>query len=241
MTNNQGKPSFNPANSTNETGIFQEILKKFAKEFDVCLPAVVISYNRNTNIVTLQPAIDVVTTEGNKIQRAEVKVPVHTLAGGGFFFNFPLNEGDTGYILACDRDISIFKQNLEISNPNTNRYHCFEDSFFIPDKIRNFTIEEEDEGAVVLSSLNGTSKISLFSDKIVLKSSEIYLTTPRAIFSDVVEIPYPQFGNTPTAIGGARADVDYDTSGNVVSGTVDLATHIHSGVTSGGSNTGEPV
>ncbi|OWK42477.1 hypothetical protein [Fimbriiglobus ruber] len=45
--------------------------------------------------------------------------------------------GDTGWIKANDRDISLFKQTTAASSPNTARLHDFADAMFFPDTLLN--------------------------------------------------------------------------------------------------------
>src|SRR5690606_7698783 len=90
------------------------------------------------------------------------------LGGGDFVLSFPVSPGDFGWIEASDRDISLFMQQQAESGPNTIRKHSFSDGRFIPDKIRDYTISGDDDGAVVLQSLSGSCKVSLRSDDSVV-------------------------------------------------------------------------
>ena len=132
------------------------------------LPAQVIAYDAATNVAQVQPLISVVTTDNQLVQRAQVaSVPVLQASGGGFLLRFPVNSGDLGWIKANDRDISLFKQTGEMSPPNTQRKHSFEDAIFIPQSLWSLiTIASEDATNAVFQNYAGTVKIALWSNLI---------------------------------------------------------------------------
>lgn len=155
-------PGFNPADIGNLDGLLNYFEDQLNMNLECCLPAIVESYDRSTNSAVVQPAISAVASSGQKIPRDRLfSIPVLTLSGGGFFISFPVRKGDTGWLVASDRDISIFKQNLEETAPNTYHKHKFVDSVFIPDKIKKFTITEADKDGLVISNLDGDNKIVL--------------------------------------------------------------------------------
>lgn len=159
-------PSGNPANSTDFTGILRLVLTKFLQYTDDMLPAKIVAYDRATNRAQVQPMIVTVTTDGIRVSRAPVaSVPVVQLGGGGFVVSFPIIPGDLGWIKANDRDISLFKQSLSETQPNTQRKHTFSDAVFIPDSMmRDVTIAEEDADNLVIQNLAGTVKVSWWED-----------------------------------------------------------------------------
>ncbi len=92
--------------------------------------------------------------------------------------SFPLQAGDLGWIKANDRDISLFLQHLRNSAPNTARLHSFEDSMFFPDSMfRSVTIDPEDADNVVLQSLDGTQRVSIWPDKVKITATAIELVS----------------------------------------------------------------
>jgi hypothetical protein len=160
-------PSIDPADEDSLTGAFRFILNKMLQSVDGMLPARVIAYDRIANRARVQPLIALVTTGGDKISRAQIaSVPVLQLGGGGSFLSFNLVEGDLGWILANDRDISIFLQSYEESTPNTNRKNQFSDSLFMPDIMKGYTINSEDDANAVLSSIDGKVRIALWPDRV---------------------------------------------------------------------------
>lgn len=179
-------PAYNPADLSSLEGLLYYLADQINQEMECCLPAFVVSYDRSTNMAVVQPAISEVATSGQKISRDKLyNIPVLTLSGGGFFVNFPLSQGDTGWIVACDRDISLFKQNLQETAPNTFQKHRFSDAFFIPDKVKNFNISGEDASGLVIANLSGNNKIVLNGSNLNITSAAITVTGPTTFKSPV--------------------------------------------------------
>lgn len=156
--------SGDPANDDGLVGVLLTAIQKSLQQTDDMLPAVVIAYDRATNRATVRPQIRMRTTNGDHVTRAQIaSVPVLNIGGGGFLLSFPIKAGDLGWIKASDRDISLYLQGgaEQEEGPNTKRMHSFQDGLFIPDTLRQFTIDGEDAERVVLQSLDGTTRIAL--------------------------------------------------------------------------------
>ena len=150
--------------------IWQNLLRQFSLDIETALPAVVLSYDRLNNIVTCRPAINRITVENKSVERSEVVVPCLNLAGGGIGINLPLKAGNTGWIIAADRNTENFKQTLAVADPNTFEIHRYEHGFFIPDKISGFEVAEEDSDALVIQTLDGTTKIAIGDGQVSITS-----------------------------------------------------------------------
>lgn len=126
------------------------------------IPARILQYNRTTNVATVQPLVMLVDVNDNARTRNQIaSAPVLSLGGGGFTVNFPLKDGNLGWILAADKDISTFLENLAPAPPNTMRKHRFEDSWFVPDVFRKYVINAEDDANMVITSVDGTTRVSI--------------------------------------------------------------------------------
>lgn len=212
----QTLPTHNISEESSLEGLCRLIKNITLMDIEKVLPAVVLSYDRLLNRAVVRPAISGIAARGQKIPKLPlVDIPVLSLHGGGIFLSFPIKEGDKGWLVACDRDISIFKQNLQDSSPNSYRKHCFNDAFFIPDKINTINVSEDDKGAVVISTVSGSTKFAL-------SETGIKLT-----------------GNT-VINGNVKVSGTLNADGDVVGSGISLASHTHSGVESGAANTGGP-
>ena len=173
MTTN-APPSRDPANDDSLTGAFKLILRKMTQNLDDMLPCIVISHDRDANRVHVRPIIRIVDTLQNQHSRDVLaSVPVLNLGAGGFFINFNIPAGSLGWIKASDRDISLFLQSYKEEAPNTQRMHSFSDGLFIPDTMTGYTIDGEDDEAMVIQNLSGSVKIALDETSIRLINGEV--------------------------------------------------------------------
>jgi hypothetical protein len=219
----QNTPSRDSADENSLAGILRTMRSKFAQNLDVMIPAKVIAYDRTLNVAKVQPMVSLLTTGGEVVTRAAIaEVPVVALGGGGFVINFPLKEGDLGWLEASDRDISLFMQSLKDHAPNTRRMHTFEDARFLPDAIRGFDTQGLPSGAMTIQALNGSTRVTLTQNAIHIKSAgEVKVEGASlkflgpAEFDSLVEMP-----------AGAK-----------INGRT-FITHTHGGVQSGGGTSG---
>ena len=160
--NSNNIPSIEPANNNSLAGTLQFSFLKLMQGVNGMLPATVIAFDRTQNRVQVQLLITILTTSGEQVARQQIaSLPVLLLGGGGYVLNFNLNAGDLGWVLASDRDISLFLQSYSQSPPNTARMFSFSDGLFIPDVMRGYTIDPTDAENAVLQNLDGTIAISL--------------------------------------------------------------------------------
>lgn len=229
--------SYNPADKNSLSGVIQEVLRNYSLSLENCIPAVVVSHDRATNTVIVQPAINSVLTDGTPQARDKIKLPIHIFGGGGVVISAPLNAGDTGWIIAGDRDISLFKQSLAISNPNTYRTHKFSFGFFIPDKIKGFSVQSGDEGAFLIQTLDGTTRIALSDGLIkVVSKSDVNVESPNlTITGQNVSIT-----GTTTITGDLTVSGTITGQTDVIAAGISGKAHVHGGVTSGNATSGGP-
>ena len=161
------KPQYDSANKGTLQGVIRQALTEFLKNTEDMLPATVIAYDRVNNVASVQPSIQMVTTDGTLIGRAAVaSVPVLAIGGGGFLINFPLVGGSRGWIKANDRDISLYLQSSATTPPNTKRFHSFSDGLFIPDVVSGFAVNGEDTENMVIQNTAGTIRVALWADRV---------------------------------------------------------------------------
>lgn len=186
-------PSQNPGEGKSLPSAISFALQKFLQgEVDGCLPARVIAYNRKKNLATVQPLISLLATSGQSLERAQIaEVPVLALGGGGFAINFPLKKDDLGWIIANDRDISLYIQNgtAQPVQPNTQRLHKFSDAMFVPDVLRKYSINAEDNAAMVIQSLSGGTRIAIADNEVrITASSKVKITAPNTEIDSVLKV-----------------------------------------------------
>lgn len=215
-------PSNNPADSNTLDGLNNILIDKIFLNLHKVCPGIVQSYDRATNRAVIKPAITGIASQGQKVSKEPlVNIPVLNLSGGGFVLSFPVKQGDTGWLIASDRNISIFKQNLAESAPNDFRKHCFEDSFFIPDKINDLNILDND--SVIIQNTDGTTSISLKDDLITLIATTINLTGTTTITGNTSII-----GNLTVSTGAGNNTTFTSSDGKTITVTKGIITSITS-------------
>lgn len=172
MTETLQDLNVSPLEVSNETFALKSLLKQSAIDLNVCLPAIVVSYNREQNSVVVQPAIKYILNDNTTESRPQLTMPVKRYGGGGYFISTPLQEGDTGWIHFSDRDISLFLETLKESNPNTRRIHSIEDSYFEPD---NMSVSDTSSGFTI-STTDNQKQITITESGISIQNSSINLT-----------------------------------------------------------------
>lgn len=165
-------------------------LQSHSYDEETMLPAIVINFDRKNNVATVQPLIQIQRVDKTLQSRHKLtQINVISLGGGGFNISFPLSEGSLGWIVAGDRDISIYKQELKESPPNTSVPRQFANGLFIPDVMRKYVIADEDADAMVIQSIDGATKISIRGDNIkIAATSKVLVDVPLTEFTKDVLI-----------------------------------------------------
>jgi hypothetical protein len=178
-------PSANPADKDSLVGLLRLANRKSREKTDGMLPVKVISYNRTTNRVAVQPQIMILGTSGQLVERPIIyDLPALVMGGGGFVLSFPIAAGDFGWLLANDRDISLFLQTYSMANPNTQRTQSFSDGVFVPDAMRGYTISGGDAAKVSLQNLAGTVKVTLSGDTVEVTAPNVIINGDVTINGD---------------------------------------------------------
>ena len=114
-------PSIRPADEGSLTGVIKTAVTKAMQSLDVMLPVEVVSYDRATNRATVKHLVQMQGTDGEKVSRAPVSsVRVQQPGNGAFSISLPIQPGDKGWLVAADRDISLFQQGLTEDAPSSS-------------------------------------------------------------------------------------------------------------------------
>lgn len=172
----QSIPSYNPSDTKSMAGAMRIFADYLLNLIETCQPCIVQSVDYSTNTVIVKPAINVSTTVGEYVQRDVIKLTAWRFASGGFLIHYPIKQGDTGWIIASDKDTSLFKQEKAIADPNTNLKHQYSQGFYIPDKISGFSVSSDDTGRLVLQNESGSEKISIGASDTKITSTNLSIT-----------------------------------------------------------------
>lgn len=147
-------------------------------------------------------------------------------------------------MVAVDRDISIYKQQLTESPPNSSSPRNFAYALFIPDVMRKYMVADEDSDAVVLQSIDGNTKISVREDNIkIAATSKVLIDAPSSEFSGNLQVDGQLLvAGSSTLNGGvaAKSGTSVSLPAGTTIGGVNVSTHGHeqqndgSGRTAGG-------
>lgn len=208
----------------NENALIETMLSDFAQRFQTCIPAVV-SKVISRDTVEVSPAVLQSDSQGNAVQWANITVTVLTPFSSGIFLSMPLAVGDTGWLVASDLDTTNFKKNKKPAQQNILTRHLYQYGFFVPDAINGYTVSEEDEGAVVLSTLDGKTKITLKDKEISVVSDDKLKINAKSITIDSsnndVVIDGINFKNHKhTVPQGQAVQVNTATGSGATSGTI---------------------
>lgn len=212
-------PSYNLADGNTEAGLLEFSGDKLFEKLEKITVAEIISYNPTTNRAVVQVLNQAVTSDGQKLPRKPLEdIPVVQLSGGGFTVNFPLQQGDKGLLLACDRDISVFKQNLTSFAPATYQKHRYKDSFFLPLLVNGGF---GSSSALTISNANGVI-LSISNDSVVINTPQLTINSSTTTISGDVTTS----GTTTSAI--VKSD-------NGATGTFTNSVTVANGIVTGGS------
>lgn len=167
--------------------------------------------------------------------------PVIVLFGGVDFLSLPIQVGDNCLVFFNDNEIDQWATN-GTGSPQTFRMHDLSDAFAIVG-VRPLTnaIGNYLANGIRLSHGGGNSQID-FVDNLIESIAELFLHHGDMRIDGNVTIN----GNL-TVNGDSGGEVNmYNTTlhlhnGDIIADTISLKEHVHDGVMSGSSNTGEPV
>lgn len=194
----------------------EERLYQLRNELRVCVPAVVVSFDATTQLATVQIAVQETVFQNLIPTPVSIQplpqVQVGMFRAGGFSLTFPVQAGDEGIVIFNDNCINSWKKSGGTKNAQEEwRRHDLSDGMFLP---------------LVWSQ---PRKLSSYSN-----------TFPQ-LRNDAGTI---MLEFTPT---GLKVVGDLEVTGTLTANGIatldgkNFITHIHSGVTTGGGDTGPPV
>lgn len=167
-------PNRNPNAGFSLPNLANLAIEKALLNVSKMLPAKIKSYDSSKNRAVIEICYKTTMSNGSIHNLvAPAQVPVMVAGGGGFYLSWPLKAGDLGWILAADRDISLFLRTYEAQPGKTRRYHSFEDGVFIPDVMHSL-VSVSDTG-VCLQHESRRAYLHMESDRIVLSAGGTFI------------------------------------------------------------------
>lgn len=210
-------PSIRPADEASLPGVIKTAINKAMQATDVMLPVEVVAYDRATNRATVRHMVQMVGSDGEAVDRADVaSIRVMQFGNATFNVSMPIKPGDKGWLMAADRDISTFQQGLEKGAPNTARMHSFQDGVFMPDAMSNGDAPAGQGDRVVIGANNGGAYFAFDGSTLYWECGGVSMTMSAGGLAIT--------GGTITHNGKNIGD-----------------THIHTNVVPGGGTSGPPA
>lgn len=204
------KPIYNDF-TNNLPNYINDALRVFAQKFQTCIPAIVKKVNSRDSVV-VSPAVLLTNSDGLPVKWSDITTTVLTPFGSDMFISMPVAVGDTGWLVGADFDTDKFKDGKKPAQQTVFGTHKYQYGFFIPDAINGYTVSDDDNGGVVISTLDGKTKIVLKDKNIELKTDEDLKINAKNV----------------TITGSSSVKIN----------NIEWLTHTHSGVTSGSASTG---
>lgn len=200
------------------------------------LPAIVISFDADTRTIKAQPTIQRTFSEGIGMSGDFnlppcVDVPVVFPMGGGYELTFPIKEGDECLLIFAERCIDAWFDSGEPKPPADFRQHDLSDAFAIVG-VRSLANKQPVwTGGVELHGKGNHIRIDDSSIEAKTVSGTYAKLNPSSINMQAA-------GATLTLSGGGLNCSVPITAPNLITSKMNVNTHVHGGVESGGSSTG---
>jgi hypothetical protein len=181
--------------------------------------------------VDVLPLVSQIDGNGYPVKHGTVYgLPYYRMQGGPWAVICDPAANDIGYVICADRDSSLVVKNGGQQNPGSRRRYNIADGVYVGgvlNAVPKATVWLKPDGTFNITDQNNNSVVST--------SSGLNLGVGGTI---VVAIT--SSGVVVTGTLSASGDIT-SSGGNVIAGSIDLQTHTHSGVTTGGGETGPPV
>ena len=97
------------------------------------MPGIVESYDAEKKRAAVQPAINLLLTDGTTRAKPLIQnVPVAQTSGGGFLIQVPLKKGDAVLLFFSERGMDKFKETFEVADPLPNAFFDIRDAIAMP-------------------------------------------------------------------------------------------------------------
>jgi hypothetical protein len=145
-------------------------VEAFAANVNTCMPGIVRTFDKDTQTVTVQPAIRRIFRDKGPVDLPiVVDVPVKFARGGNFVLTVPPAAGDECLLSFSQRAIDFWWQNGGVQLPSELRMHDLSDAFADvgysskPNVVKDIRMDGAE-----LRSLDGRTRIALCADGSIL-------------------------------------------------------------------------
>lgn len=216
-----------------ESAQWKTILSRALADLRVSIPAFVAAFDPAKQVITAQIVIQETVKTPTGPQQATIKpianVPVCFPSGGGACITWPLKFGDEGLLVFTDMCFDLWWVRGGIQAQLERRRHDLTDCFFIPGGVSQpNAIPNFSTNSLQVRTLDGRSIVDV-------SSSGITLTSPKVTINSSGDVDIIAQGNVN--ISGQKIMETSSQNNTTIDGKTFL-THLHTGVSSGQSDTG---
>lgn len=186
--------------------------------------------------VDVQPMVSQVSADGKSMDYPVIyNVPYLRMQGGLSAIILDPKAGDIGLCCFASRDISSIKITKKQAPPNSNRGYNISDALYVGGMLNgapNQYVRFKDNGIEIISP----ETVTITAPSIKSNGAFEHTGTMKVIGATTLQGTLAQTGGGTSTVSGT-----FNASGAITSNGISLHTHKHSGVTTGGGQTGNPV
>jgi hypothetical protein len=191
--------------------------------------------------VDVIPMVHQIDSDGVPMPHVTIfNIPYLRIQGGSNAIIIDPVAGDIGICCFASRDITKVKNSKKPSPPDSRRKYDFSDGMYMGGMLNGTPSQfiQFHAGGIQITSPN---PVTINSSAVVVNAPTTTVNSTTSTFNGNVVIN----GSISQGVGGSGGSATLigplSVTNDVVSGGTSLKTHIHSGVTVGGGNTGAPV
>ena len=222
------------------TELLNIIVSNKIAEMHICMPAKIISYDFTTRKASVQPSLNQKFSDDEILVLPIIhNVPVMQPSSGGASINFPVKPGDNVLLIFSERSLEQWLQDGKQSTPDDSRQNNLTDAVAHIGLNPFNVISSAENNDDLLIAYDG-SKIRFKPSGVVeAEASEIDLIASNVnITSPDVNITAANVTVTGKLTAENLEAISEIKSATASIGSKDFATHVHSGVATGGGITG---
>jgi len=148
--------------------VIRAAMRSMLLDLHTMLPCSVEKYDATTKKASIVPLLKKKYLDGRVIQLPVINdVPVQWPSAGGAILHFPLENGDTGMGIFCERSLDVWLSgDGSAVNPNDTRHHDITDAVFIPG-LYSFTGSPQGVTATSVHLKYGSAEIELTQSGVI--------------------------------------------------------------------------
>ena len=245
--NDQSSPGYGqqkPVDTASEHNQMTFLVSQILGRISTIKPVLVKSVTNSGGVeavgfVDVQPLVKQVDGVGNGVSHGIIhNIPYTRIQGGKNAIIMDPEEGDIGWAGFCDRDISAVKQNKAEALPGSYRKFDWADAIYIGGILNG--IPEQ----YIRYNSDGIEIVDNNGNKVKMGSAGMVFTGPCTFENNVIFSQNLEIDGALTGVGGSgtlNLAIPLVSTKEITAKGIDLSIHHHTGVTTGGGNTGGPV